>query len=1854
MYFYAVFNLYIIFLLFIYILFIIMYFRFKKGKYDIIWPINILKFCLPLISTSFFGQEFLLLITVFICQNGKTYFDEKMACRTGSWYSFSCPTAIIAILIQIMLSYVSISMNYYPDFFPEAYNFMKKRSSFPDVIFMFSKILIIIIFIFDKQKDYEHWGILFVLCFITGLNAYVTLFLQYYENIIIKKLNYFYSLFLFWGFLSLFISKIFKSWEFRGGLYLFILGIILIFIYCVFYAKTYLEFINLNPNNINTSQEYINYIKSYINILDKKEISRDNSMVLTSFIEKAEEGCTNKNCLLKKYLISLSQGFDSNFILLQYAQKLFKFGINKFPRDITLKIHYIIFLLTKINQKKNAQKELLSIKKNIFNLNDSFNLFRCKKYIQDYSSIKNRDQQEEGIENNSFFIEIEYQNKVKEFKKLLSKSSSLYYDFWSSLYSSHLQGTEDVKKLSDIGAELNQLIENIEKVFEKLREIKSNDYEIIKLYESYLKNILNDKEKYEKYYNISMNLLIDNKIENKEIDYTNFDLKILKKEDEYKFLIISANNENKGTIIDMSLNSCSVFGYHKHELIGKSMNLLIPEIYHKIHDNVFNDICEKTKIEFFEKLSKKIIYTPKFIEFSAFGRNKSKYLIPLDFKVFFTQTEENDLVYITDFAKKKSMNKEFFEDNENDKNQFYCVLTDNNFIIQTFTSNCVEFLGLNSNIINSNQDITSYIKQFNEELQSMFASSNRDFSGVEASELKSIDNSYKDVNNSNTNANDKSIENKIKLKKKLIKLKYSNERKITWKMTNNDKKYEYQSDISKTQISLFSPHIYKNKNSLNEFIEKKNDTQKKIIMEVKEAYISKKHIGYYFYFKKIKNENGLNFNCLEKIKKDNLSPKNKSNFKRPSVKFLPIEEETPKSSRMYKNEDVSSILTKSSFTKLSNDVKKKYSNVNFDLDSNKHLQKYGSDKLLSSINEMNNIDDKFIPNCNFNFFLDLSIMSYKPSIKLNSYKRLYNLLKKESIEKFKSLSKIKKNKDETSLTSNTENSSKDDNNSSYDDSSSYITSSQSNYSSSNKSNVIDNKNKYIRKNNKRKGSLIQKDPINHRTENKNNNSQKNNNNNNLKSETGLDDQYYRININKIKFMIYDFNQEMAINYDKIEKRSQVEIVLDNYKSRQNVNISEDDNFAHLSFEKYTKDSKNKNKNKKEKKESSENLKNTNLFDKEKEFEKEVIYALSKQDDQNSIKVFYNISLLFLIIILGMGVVEIYFINYHYNKLKENLSLIILATNLKYYTNYGIYYIREYNLYSINNNITNGIYIVPDEDSEFYKNNISESAKNIFIQCNSILENIIGTGFEFCPETVYKLTEEPFYIEIIYSDSTIKKVNTTFETALIQIYSSLCNILVNFDNLPINHPNLFAFLHNSFNSLAQGLNNQIDLFINEFILRDIYIKKYLIVICCVYLILHIFLFCIICSSYTSIVLRKSSYISVFYGIGLSLIKSSIKKCEFFINKINQNEDINKDNDFEEEVSSFVFSTNNNLNSIFSDNNFQKNIRSINYNKRKKIKKRRKVEEDKNSRKFRKKYQIFLIISFFYLVSIYCTFLLLTKKFKRNGNYIKYLTRFQNNIIELFNGYREYLFNENSIIMGLTAYEYLIYKEKAFYSNNKENYIFMNNNLKKIKNLASIYSTLEQNLYCKSFIYYFNSTEQCEEYMGGKDGIISLGFDLVSNLFIEEVRTARNYMKFLLDENILIGNLSKTINSDDNDVTFNLTDGHIFRMKVFNMEETHKRLNIIFVNIILQYINKVRDLSLYTIEKSTDDGHKIYILATISYIIIFILIFCFYWIPMINTLNVEIYKTKKMLSIIPVQILASLPNIRELLNISINNN
>jgi hypothetical protein len=576
------------------------------------------------------------------------------------------------------------------------------------------------------------------------------------------------------------------------------------------------------------------------------------------------------------------------------------------------------------------------------------------------------------------------------------------------------------------------------------------------------------------------------------------------------------------------------------------------------------------------------------------------------------------------------------------------------------------------------------------------------------------------------------------------------------------------------------------------------------------------------------------------------------------------------------------------------------------------------------------------------------------------------------------------------------------------------------------------------------------------------------------------------------------------------------------------------------------------------------------------------------------------------------------------------------------------------LYNIDNNITDGKYNISDDNPEKYKNQITNNAKETFVDCNSILESIIGSNFEFYNSTKYILKEKPFIIEIIYAHRTKKKnVTTSFYASMVQVFSSFCNLLVKFENNNVDDPNLYNFIHNSFNNLGIGLNTQIQLFVNELKIRQFSYVKNILIYSIIYLILHIIIYFMISRSYYSIVKKKASYIEVFYGIGLSLIKSSIKKCEIFINKINQEDENVKTKGIDDETTSFNSSSN--LENISLEKNFEKKRNANNKKKSKKLKKNKKIVADKKSRIFRIITQIALLFSFFYLVEIFLTFLFLVNSFIFCGNFILNMQKYHNNIIELFNGYREFLFDENSIINNLLAYDYLLKQEESYYSSNTEtvNYTSLLNGV--VAEINKNNKVLHENGLCSYYISYFNSQEECENFLGGKGGIISLGFHILMNYFVEEIRNARNYMKVLLDHNILIGNLSDETNIDYNDTTYDLELNETlkFRMVVFNLEQTHSRLNIIFYNVVLQYINKSRNSTINTIKNSVANGHVKYIIMIILYMIVFLIIFIYYWIPMIRRMNIEIYKTKNMLSIIPLQILASQPNIRILLNISKNN-
>ena len=114
----------------------------------IFWPIKLLRYLLPFFSITFFGQTFLTLVTVFDCTGGHSYVSEDKKCRTGSLYLFIMPLIIISIIFLFLISIITNLLYFRPVFIKCNSDILKKENSYPDIVFLFTKIGIIFFLIY--------------------------------------------------------------------------------------------------------------------------------------------------------------------------------------------------------------------------------------------------------------------------------------------------------------------------------------------------------------------------------------------------------------------------------------------------------------------------------------------------------------------------------------------------------------------------------------------------------------------------------------------------------------------------------------------------------------------------------------------------------------------------------------------------------------------------------------------------------------------------------------------------------------------------------------------------------------------------------------------------------------------------------------------------------------------------------------------------------------------------------------------------------------------------------------------------------------------------------------------------------------------------------------------------------------------------------------------------------------------------------------------------------------------------------------------------------------------------------------------------------------------------------------------------------------------------------------------------------------------------------------------------------------------------------------------------------------------------------------------------------------------------
>ena len=263
--------------------------------------------------------------------------------------------------------------------------------------------------------------------------------------------------------------------------------------------------------------------------------------MLKSYIEITEESCSQSNCPIKLYLQKKEKGIDCPYFLFKHLGILYKYGISKFKDSSILKIDYSLFLTAKMYDSKKALMLINSINEDLMSFQSMYPIYICKSIINEFHPKTNS-------------IYFEYQNTTKELEKLIAKVTMLYYDFWSTLDLEESKEDKNMQRLYKTGNEIIYLNAKIEKLFNRIIKTNNNNIVIYKLYMEYLSNILNNEDKIKQCQNVK-DLIFTESLESKEKIYINYNIDILKQTDDAKFILISANEKDRGTILDCSISA---------------------------------------------------------------------------------------------------------------------------------------------------------------------------------------------------------------------------------------------------------------------------------------------------------------------------------------------------------------------------------------------------------------------------------------------------------------------------------------------------------------------------------------------------------------------------------------------------------------------------------------------------------------------------------------------------------------------------------------------------------------------------------------------------------------------------------------------------------------------------------------------------------------------------------------------------------------------------------------------------------------------------------------------------------------------------------------------------------------------------------------------------------------------------------------------------------------------------------------------------------------------------------------------------------------------------------------------------
>ena len=649
---------------------------------NIIYPLYIF-FYIPI-------TELVLLPLKCNSENKVDIVKDGIKCWESLHYLYSILGIISSVLFFLCMIFL-LNLYFYPFNYHDSS--IRIRSDI-DNAYLFIKYIFVLRYTLVKN-EYLSIAILFILSLYAMIEEFK--YNSYNNNRIEIVVNLRNSLVL-WTYFMLLIAKFFQSTQINGIIYIFCLGIPIVIICFVLLVNENKSNLDYNIMNYNNTKEYLVKVRNLIKLVTSfiknsktarfgaEVINQKEDILLKGIIKIHSLECIKEDCPLTKFMENNGNYNIQKQCILNYMTIYFNSGMKRFPFSSKLILYNIHFNFTnRINM--NSVRNNISLLQNSYNTHKTnFLLFMLSKDIR---NMKSKD-----VNGDSSDYEQEHEilnQKYRRLRYLIENSTKLYGEFWG-IFATNLTNNLNTFKLYNLGQKLNIYLKEMDILWNnelKNKKVDSENQVIIQLYSRFLLEILWNKKKSEE---ISKKLNEEDQRnhDSKKKRNKNTEINNIEEDLESPNYIIYCTSDEKG---DCSITHCTnsianLLGYMKIDVIGKKIEVLMPEIFKSGHSIM---LTEKIRQIHLKRKSDRNSYreNEKKKNFVV-AKSKMGYLIPL-----VTQMTINE---DSDFSNSFII-KAYLEAKDTKSVYAYYILTKPDLTICSISSSAIN-LGLTMDILN--------------------------------------------------------------------------------------------------------------------------------------------------------------------------------------------------------------------------------------------------------------------------------------------------------------------------------------------------------------------------------------------------------------------------------------------------------------------------------------------------------------------------------------------------------------------------------------------------------------------------------------------------------------------------------------------------------------------------------------------------------------------------------------------------------------------------------------------------------------------------------------------------------------------------------------------------------------------------------------------------------------------------------------------------------------------------------------------------------------------------------------------------------------------------------------------------